>query len=84
VSGAGAPVGVSGAGAPVGVSGAGAPVGVSGAGAPVGVSGAGAPVGVSGAGAEHCQQLAQDCLHPSPLPKGITLWCTALNCVLFQ
>jgi hypothetical protein len=52
--------------------GAGSPVGVSGSGAPVGVSGAGTPVGVSGAGAEHCQQLAQDCLHPSPLPQGNT------------
>jgi hypothetical protein len=43
-----------------------------GAGTPVGVSGAGTPVGMSGAGAEHCQQLAQDCLHPSPLPTGNT------------
>jgi len=37
------------------------------------LQGAGSPVGVSGAGAEHCQQLAQDCLHPSPLPTGDTM-----------
>jgi len=30
----------------------------------------GAEGGVAGAGAGNCQQLAQDCLNPSPLPPG--------------